>query len=146
MALRFFEKLSADFSKLLDNCESYDVIVEVGEAPLNKTYKLHSLVLGTRCSLFDRELKEIKDCDSIKKLRKSDIAIDVFEIILNKMDPSYSISSAVLPPRNIINAVFPNRENDNEDATVAVDENEDVDEQLDSGRYDNFENLISHID
>ncbi|RHZ89607.1 hypothetical protein Glove_13g230 [Diversispora epigaea] len=49
MSLYFFENLSSDFIKLLENGDEHNVIIEVGESTLMQPFKVHSTVLCYRC-------------------------------------------------------------------------------------------------
>ncbi|RHZ89564.1 hypothetical protein Glove_13g197 [Diversispora epigaea] len=45
MALNFYENLSSDFIKLLENGDEHNVIIEVGESSIMQPFKVHSTVL-----------------------------------------------------------------------------------------------------
>ena len=45
MALNFYENLSSDFIKLLENGDEHNVIIEVGESTMMRSFKVHSTVL-----------------------------------------------------------------------------------------------------
>lgn len=93
MKYTFLDKLSQDFSGLLDDKEDFNVIFEVDQEPNKKTFTAHSAVLRYRSSYFNKELSNIvtdekKAWGSIlwnrntKTITKPNISAQVFEIIL----------------------------------------------------------------
>ncbi|RHZ89918.1 hypothetical protein Glove_9g178 [Diversispora epigaea] len=83
MSLKFLEKLSQDFTELLDDNEEYNVIIEVGKDIDKKSFTAHSTVLRYRSSYFKNELTNTKvNENNIKIFIKPNIASQVFEIIL----------------------------------------------------------------
>ena len=48
MTFKFLEKLSQDFSELLNDKEEYNVIIEVGQEQNKKSFTAHSAVLRYR--------------------------------------------------------------------------------------------------
>jgi BTB/POZ domain len=76
MSIKFLDKLSQDFTKLLNDNEYYDVKIEVGKDQNKKTFTAHSLVLHYRSSYFRTELK------TSKKFLRPDISSEVFDVIL----------------------------------------------------------------
>ncbi|RHZ55709.1 hypothetical protein Glove_411g7 [Diversispora epigaea] len=82
MTFKFLEKLSQDFSELLNDKEEYNVIVEVDH---KKTFTAHSAVLRYRSSYFNKELTNTvpnDDNNNFKTITKPDISAQIFEIIL----------------------------------------------------------------
>ncbi|CAG8762539.1 17383_t:CDS:1, partial [Acaulospora morrowiae] len=77
------EKLSPDYHNLFENSNKYNVIIEVGEAPFNKTYKTHSVILSNRCPFLYRELQRIS-CNKgdTKFISKKHIPIKAFDVII----------------------------------------------------------------
>ncbi|RHZ76547.1 hypothetical protein Glove_196g4 [Diversispora epigaea] len=75
MALNFYENLSSDFIKLLENGDEHDIIIEVGE----------SSVLRYRCPYLYDEFKKstINNDDNLKIVQKPQIPAKVFDIIIN---------------------------------------------------------------
>ena len=73
MALNFYENLSSDFIKLLENGDEHNVIVEVGESSIKQSFKVHSTVLCYRCPYLYDEFKKstINNDDNIKIIQKS---------------------------------------------------------------------------
>ncbi|CAG8782155.1 75_t:CDS:1, partial [Acaulospora morrowiae] len=68
---------------LFENSNEHNVIIEVGEAPFNKTYKTHSVILCYRCPFLYRELQRIS-CNKgeIKFISKKHIPIKAFDSII----------------------------------------------------------------
>ncbi|RHZ87089.1 hypothetical protein Glove_40g92 [Diversispora epigaea] len=83
MSLKFFEKLSQDFTELLDDNEEYNVIIEVDKEANKKSFTTHSTVLRYRSSYFKNELTNTTvNENNIKIIIKPNISSQVFEIIL----------------------------------------------------------------
>ncbi|RHZ73608.1 hypothetical protein Glove_230g208 [Diversispora epigaea] len=83
MALKFFDKLSQDFSELLNDKEECNVIIEVGQEQNKKTFTAHSTVFRCRSSYFNKELTNtISSGDNNKITIKPTISAQIFEIIL----------------------------------------------------------------
>ncbi|RHZ75167.1 hypothetical protein Glove_217g57 [Diversispora epigaea] len=83
MAFKFLEKLSQDFSELLNDIEC-NVIFEVGQEQNIKTFTAHSAILRYRSSYFNKELTNtvLNDDNNSKIIIKPDISTQIFEIIL----------------------------------------------------------------
>ncbi|RHZ75112.1 hypothetical protein Glove_217g42 [Diversispora epigaea] len=83
MVIKFLEKLSQDFSELLNDKEEYNVIIEVGQEQNKKNFTAHSTVLRYRSSYFNKELTNtILNDDNNKIIAKTNISAQIFEIIL----------------------------------------------------------------
>ncbi|RHZ55529.1 hypothetical protein Glove_414g15 [Diversispora epigaea] len=83
MAFKFLEKLSQDFSELLNDKEEYNVIIEVGQEKNKKTFTAHSTILRYRSSYFNKELTNtILSDDNNKIITKTNFSAQIFEIIL----------------------------------------------------------------
>ncbi|RHZ67635.1 hypothetical protein Glove_300g119 [Diversispora epigaea] len=82
MSLKFFNKLSQDFSELLNDKKEYNVIIEVGKEEKKKSFTAHSVVLRHRSSYFDKELENATTNENIKTIIKPNISAQIFEIIL----------------------------------------------------------------
>ncbi|RHZ73585.1 hypothetical protein Glove_230g164 [Diversispora epigaea] len=83
MAFKFLEKLSQDFSELLNDKEEYNVIIEVGQEQSEKTFTAHSAILRYRSSYFNKELSNtVPSDDNNKIIIKPYISAQIFEIIL----------------------------------------------------------------
>ncbi|RHZ81869.1 hypothetical protein Glove_117g202 [Diversispora epigaea] len=84
MALKFYENLSNNFIKLLENGDEHNIIIEVGERPAMQTFKVHSTVLCYRCPYLYDELKKstINNDDNIRIVQKPLISAKVFNVII----------------------------------------------------------------
>ncbi|RHZ70572.1 hypothetical protein Glove_269g50 [Diversispora epigaea] len=82
MLLKYFDKLSQDFTALLNDKEDYNVIVEVDKDENKKTFTAHSAVLRCRSSYFNKELTDLQNENNIKTISKPDISNESFDIIL----------------------------------------------------------------
>ncbi|RHZ73653.1 hypothetical protein Glove_230g122 [Diversispora epigaea] len=82
MTLKFLEKLSQDFSEILNDKEECNVIIEVGQEN-KKIFTAHSAVLRYRSSYFNKELKNtVPNDDNNKIIAIANISAQIFEIIL----------------------------------------------------------------
>ncbi|RHZ67586.1 hypothetical protein Glove_300g126 [Diversispora epigaea] len=83
MSLKFFDKLSRNFSELLNDKKEYNVIIEVDNEESKKSFTAHSVVLRYRSSYFDKELENATTNENhIKTIIKPNISVQIFEIIL----------------------------------------------------------------
>ncbi|RHZ86043.1 hypothetical protein Glove_55g61 [Diversispora epigaea] len=83
MPLKFFDKLSQDFSELLNDKKEYNVIIEVDKEENKKSFIAHSVVLRYRSSYFDKELEDVTANEiHIKTIIKPNISAQIFEIVL----------------------------------------------------------------
>ncbi|RHZ58867.1 hypothetical protein Glove_367g23 [Diversispora epigaea] len=83
MNFKFFDKLSQDFSELLNDKKEYNVVIEVDKEGNMKSFTAHSVVLRYRSSYFDKELENFPtDKNHIKTIIKPNISAPLFEIIL----------------------------------------------------------------
>ncbi|RIB22192.1 hypothetical protein C2G38_2243468 [Gigaspora rosea] len=83
MTANFFEQLSSNLSELLKNDNEYNVIIEVGQAPNIQTFKVHSIILNSRCLYFKDKLDAITYNDNnVKIIKQDNISIEVFNIIV----------------------------------------------------------------
>ncbi|RHZ48292.1 hypothetical protein Glove_553g52 [Diversispora epigaea] len=84
MTLNFYENLSKDYVKLLENGNEHNIIIEVGEPPVMQTFKVHSTVLCYRCPYLYDEFKKstINNDDNIKIIQKPQISAKVFNVII----------------------------------------------------------------
>ncbi|RHZ83879.1 hypothetical protein Glove_87g57 [Diversispora epigaea] len=76
MSFKFFDKLSQDFSELLNDKKEYNVVIEVDKEGNMKSFTAHSVVL--RYQLENTTTNE----NNIKTIIKSNISAQTFEIIL----------------------------------------------------------------
>ncbi|CAG8755408.1 10005_t:CDS:1, partial [Acaulospora morrowiae] len=75
--------LSQDHAKLLESGDEYNVIIEVGEAPLSQSYKTHSVILCYRCPFLYKSLRDIPhNGNNVKILNKKHVSTKVFDIII----------------------------------------------------------------
>ncbi|RHZ83771.1 hypothetical protein Glove_87g255 [Diversispora epigaea] len=83
MSFKFFDKLSQDFSELLNDKKDYNVVIEVDKEENMKSFTTHSVVLRYRSSYFDKELENATANENhIKTIIKPNISFQIFEIIL----------------------------------------------------------------
>ncbi|RHZ75118.1 hypothetical protein Glove_217g44 [Diversispora epigaea] len=84
MVFNFLEKLSRDFSELLNDKEEYNVIIEIGQEQNKKTFTAHSAVLRYRSSYFNKELTNTVpgDNNNNKIITNPNISSQIFETIL----------------------------------------------------------------
>ncbi|RIB05344.1 hypothetical protein C2G38_2253863 [Gigaspora rosea] len=83
MTIEFFKKLSNDLSNLLENEEDYNVLIEVGQMPNCQIFKVHSIILNSRCFYLCEKLsKTFYNEKNIKKISFPNISITNFEIII----------------------------------------------------------------
>lgn len=83
--IKFFDKLSQDFSELLNDKAEYNVIIEVDQESNRKNFTAHSAVLRYRSSYFNKELSKTDvtiDNNNIKTIAKPNLSVQIFEIIL----------------------------------------------------------------
>ncbi|RHZ54304.1 hypothetical protein Glove_428g32 [Diversispora epigaea] len=80
MSLNFFNKLSQNFTELLNDKDNHNVIIESKD---KKTYTAHSNILKYRSRYFRKELENIiSDEKNIKTIIKPNISDEIFDIIL----------------------------------------------------------------
>ncbi|RHZ84609.1 hypothetical protein Glove_79g58 [Diversispora epigaea] len=84
MILNFYENLSNDYVKLLENGNEHNIIIEIGEPPVMETFKVHSTILCYRCPYLYDEFKKstINNDVNIKIIQKPQISAKVFNIII----------------------------------------------------------------
>ncbi|RHZ89895.1 hypothetical protein Glove_9g181 [Diversispora epigaea] len=80
MALKFFDTLSQNFTKLLNDKDDYNVIIEVED---KKKFTAHSNVLKCRSPYFRKELDTINPNENnVKTIIKPKISAQILDIIL----------------------------------------------------------------
>lgn len=83
MLLKLLDKLSNDFSELLNDRQEYNVAIEVES---KETFFAHSVVLRHRSPYFNKELSNVdtngNGDNSIKPVIKLNLSAQIFEIIL----------------------------------------------------------------
>ncbi|RHZ83824.1 hypothetical protein Glove_87g243 [Diversispora epigaea] len=83
MTFKFFDKLSQDFSELLNDKKECNVVIEVDKEENMKSFTTHSVILRYRSSYFDKELENVITNENyIKTIIKPNISAQIFEIIL----------------------------------------------------------------
>ncbi|RHZ78484.1 hypothetical protein Glove_164g52 [Diversispora epigaea] len=103
--VQFYDRLSNDFTQLLESGVNYDASIEVGEGDADaKIYKVHSNILQFRCPYFKKKFDEITfnanyvkivnfpeddhvkvlklPTDHVKVLRLPNISVKVFDVII----------------------------------------------------------------
>ena len=86
MSFKFFDKLSQDFSELLNDKKEYNAIIEVDKEENKKSFTAHSVVLRYRSSYFDKELENaITNKNNIKTIIKPNILLKYLRLFLNKV-------------------------------------------------------------
>ncbi|RHZ60985.1 hypothetical protein Glove_350g111 [Diversispora epigaea] len=82
MATKFFDRLSNDLTHLLKDPIDYNVTIEVGKAPNNQTFNVHSYILRSRSPYFKKKFNETSfNDDHVKLLKMSNISVKIFSII-----------------------------------------------------------------
>ncbi|CAG8438792.1 10742_t:CDS:2 [Cetraspora pellucida] len=84
---QFLDKFRNDISKLYENADDYNVLIEIGEGSDKRTFEAHSVLLRSRCKYFHTALKPQwikRDTEKSEMiiLQKPNISPKVFEIIL----------------------------------------------------------------
>lgn len=84
MIFKSLDKLSQDFTALLNDREDYDIIIEVGENENKTSFTAHSAVLRCRSLYFNKELVNItvQNENNIKTISKPNFSAQSFDIIL----------------------------------------------------------------
>ncbi|RHZ48701.1 hypothetical protein Glove_543g85 [Diversispora epigaea] len=83
MSFKFFDKLSQDFSELLNDKKEYNVVIEVDQEENKKCFTAHSVVLRYRSPYFDKELENATTNENHTKIIiKPKISAQIFKIIL----------------------------------------------------------------
>ncbi|RIB22190.1 hypothetical protein C2G38_2243466 [Gigaspora rosea] len=83
MTINFFEQLSSNLNELLKNSNEYNVIIEVGQGPDIQAFKVHSIILNSRCLYFKDKLDTITyNGNNVKTIKQPNLSIEVFDIII----------------------------------------------------------------
>ncbi|RHZ60900.1 hypothetical protein Glove_350g33 [Diversispora epigaea] len=83
MTTKFLDRLSNDLTQLLEDPIDYNVSIEVGEAPNNQIFKIHSYILQSRSPYFKNKFNETSfNDDHVKVLKLHDISVKAFDIII----------------------------------------------------------------
>ncbi|RIB29731.1 hypothetical protein C2G38_2154524 [Gigaspora rosea] len=80
--LKFYDKLSQDFTELLESEYNYDTMIEVGEQPFTQLFKVHSAILYQRSSYFQQQLANTVKGNNIFNIKLSNISVKAFNIII----------------------------------------------------------------
>ncbi|RHZ70150.1 hypothetical protein Glove_275g67 [Diversispora epigaea] len=88
MTAKFYDRLSNDLIQLLQNPIDYNVTIEVGEAPDNQIFEVHSYILQTRCSYFKKKFNETSFNENNVKYLMSLSSIYGGTISLEKLENS----------------------------------------------------------
>ncbi|RHZ60899.1 hypothetical protein Glove_350g32 [Diversispora epigaea] len=90
MTTKFLDRLSNDLTQLLEDPIDYNVSIEVGEAPNNQIFKIHSYILQSRSPYFKNKFNETSfNDDHVKVLKLHDISVKAFDIIIKKIRKFY---------------------------------------------------------
>ncbi|RIB29194.1 hypothetical protein C2G38_2239033 [Gigaspora rosea] len=71
-----------NLNQLLKNSNEYNVIIEVGQVPDIQAFKVHSIILNSRCLYFKDKLDAITYNNNVKIIKQPNISIEVFNIII----------------------------------------------------------------
>ncbi|RHZ51620.1 hypothetical protein Glove_476g8 [Diversispora epigaea] len=83
MTTKFYNRLSNDFTRLLENPTDYNVAIEVDKAPINKIFEVHSYILQSRSTYFKKKFDEIPFNENhVKELKMSNISTNLFNVII----------------------------------------------------------------
>jgi hypothetical protein len=84
MHIKSWETFSKNFEKLLLEEDGYDLIINVGEEPLVKTFKAHKAILGAHSPYFRRALSNewAKQEDNKIIFNKPNVSPPIFDVIL----------------------------------------------------------------
>jgi len=74
--------VSSDYEKLYESGRYTDISINVGQAPSNKIFLAHSLVLCTRSAYFADKLTEAPNEIQQTAMVFEDMTPDIFEILL----------------------------------------------------------------
>ncbi|RIB15931.1 hypothetical protein C2G38_2038996 [Gigaspora rosea] len=78
-----FKASVPNLNQLLKNSNEYNVIIEVGQVPDIHAFKVHSIILNSRCLYFKDKLDAITyNNNNVKIIKQSNISIEVFNIII----------------------------------------------------------------
>ena len=83
--LELLSGVSSDYEKLYESGRYIDISINVGQAPSNKIFLAHSLVLCTRSTYFEGKLTG--NTEALNEIQQTamvfeDITPDIFEILL----------------------------------------------------------------
>ena len=81
MNVQFYQKLSHDLTELYEDDSYCDISIEAGQAPNNKIFRAHSLILNYRSSYFRRVLSR-ETADGRIKFIKLSASSEIVQAIL----------------------------------------------------------------
>ncbi|RIB29999.1 hypothetical protein C2G38_2153923 [Gigaspora rosea] len=81
MTRTYFEKLSQDYTQLLESGYDYNVIIEVGESS-NNLFKAHSAILYQRSKYFQQKLTNATKKNNITEIRLPHLSTKAFSMII----------------------------------------------------------------
>lgn len=80
---KFFDRLSDDLTRLLEDPMDYNVSIEVGETPDDQIFNVHSCILQSRSPYFKKRLSEIPLNDEhVKTLKLPGTSVKAFTIVI----------------------------------------------------------------
>ncbi|RHZ43787.1 hypothetical protein Glove_856g49 [Diversispora epigaea] len=83
MTTKFYDRLSNDLTQLLENPIDHNVTIEIGEAPINQIFKVHSYILQSRSTYFKKKVDEISFNENhVKELKMPNISTNLFNVII----------------------------------------------------------------
>ncbi|RIB04273.1 hypothetical protein C2G38_695502 [Gigaspora rosea] len=82
IGIKILDQLSQDFTQLLENEYLYDVVIEVGEQPNTKRFKVHSVILYQRSLYFRQKLTNATKKNNIIEIKMPNHSVKVFDIII----------------------------------------------------------------
>ncbi|RIB29289.1 BTB/POZ protein [Gigaspora rosea] len=80
--LKFYDKLSQDFTELLESEYNYDTIIEVGEQPDTQLFKVHSAILYQRSSYFQQKLKNTIKGNNVFSIKIPNVSMKTFNVVI----------------------------------------------------------------
>ncbi|RIB18505.1 hypothetical protein C2G38_2184409 [Gigaspora rosea] len=80
--LTFYDKLSQDFTKLLESEYNYDTIIEVDEQPDTQLFKVHSAIIYQRSSYLQQKLANTIKGNNNFNIKLPNISVKTFNIVI----------------------------------------------------------------
>ncbi|RIB01978.1 hypothetical protein C2G38_929677 [Gigaspora rosea] len=80
--LTFYDKLSENFTKLLESEYNYDTIIKVGEQPDAQLFKVHSAILYQCSSYFQQKLTNTIKENNIFNIKLLNITAKTFNVVI----------------------------------------------------------------
>lgn len=84
---KHWKTFSLNFARLLEEGDEYDLVINVGQEPLVKSFKAHKVILRTHSSYFHKALSSMwaKKKDGKVIFNKPNVSPPVFDVILKYM-------------------------------------------------------------